>query len=202
MILYHLKCFSERLTKMVHVHTCIPFKPCSEALEMRRRKAARRRKYTAQLKAIATKLAKKKRTRPNSKFSLNRIAKKMRKEVRRMDRRDQTLWDAYLVYYQQELAYHLTKLKQARNQVDLLSARIGRTKKFSYWLAAVKMFINRVRICLDWYEEWISPNEVKKQLKTYLALMEKYQTTTAAHWIQIHVKSQLEDVLSGMFWKF
>ena len=169
---------------------------------MRRRKAARRRKYTAQLKAIATKLAKKKRTRPNSKFSLNRIAKKMRKEVRRMDRRDQTLWDAYLVYYQQELAYHLTKLKQARNQVDLLSARIGRTKKFSYWLAAVKMFINRVRICLDWYEEWISPNEVKKQLKTYLALMEKYQTTTAAHWIQIHVKSQLEDVLSGMFWKF
>ena len=169
---------------------------------MRRRKNVRRRNYSIQLKIIATRLAKRKRTGRANKLSLNQIAKKLRKEVKRMDRRDQLLWDGYLVYYQQELKDDLTKLKNTSSQVDLLSARIGRTKKFSYWIAAVKMFINRVRICLDWYEKWIHPNEVKKQLKTYLALMERYQTTTAAHWIQIHVKSQLEDVLSTMFWKF
>ena len=166
---------------------------------MRRRKNVRRRNYSAQFKLIAARLAKKKRTRRANKFSLNQIAKEMRKEVKRMDRRDQMLWDGYLVYYQQDLMDGLRKLKQAHSNVELLSARIGCTKKFSYWLAAVKMFINRVRDCLDWYQKWIHPNEVKNQLKTYLALMERYQTTTAAHWIQLQVKNQLEDVLSRMF---
>ena len=56
---------------------------------MRRRKTIRRRNYFTQLKHIATRLAKKKRTQRTNKFSLNQIAKKMRKEVKRMDRRDQ-----------------------------------------------------------------------------------------------------------------
>ena len=203
-----LTCFSERIITMVHVmgvhvHTCIDFKPCSEALEMRRRKLVRRRNYSAQLKNIATRQARRKRFHQhhrNSKSSLNQIAKKLQKDVRKMDRRDLRLWDGYLCYYQDELHDTIKKMWEANHSVDLLNARIGQTKKFSYWLTAVKMFINRVRDSLNWYEKWVHPNEVKRQLKTYLTLMTKYQTTTSAHWIQLQVKGQLEEVLERMFW--
>ena len=77
---------------------------------MRRRKNVRRRNYSIQLKIIATRLAKKKRTGRANKFSLNQIAKKMRKEVKRMDRRDQMLWDGYLVYYQEDLMDGLSEM--------------------------------------------------------------------------------------------
>ena len=117
-----------------------------------------------------------------------------------MDRKDRRLYDRYLVYYQEDLMVSLKKLKDANTQVNLLTARVGHTKKYNFWLACVKMFINRVRVCLDWYEKWVHPDDVRTQLRTYLTLMTKYQTTTAAHWIQLQVKKQLEEVMGRMFW--
>ena len=95
----------------------------------------------------------------------------------------------------------LMVLKQANNTVDLLSARIGRTRRYNYWLAAVKMS-NRVRVSLDRYEKWVHPDEINSQLKAYLALMTRHQTNTTALWIQLQVKDKLEDKLRKMFWGY
>ena len=137
---------------MVHIHSNIMFKPGGEAIEMRRRKFLRRNNYSTQLKHIATKLARKRRIQRVSKFTLNQVARKMRKEVYKMDRRDKELWDAYSIYYKQGQMIDLMKLKQTNNTVDLLSARIGRTRKHNVWMAAVRMH-DRVRISLDRYEK-------------------------------------------------
>ena len=188
-------------TKMVHVHTSIQFKPGAEALEMKRRKTIRHQNYIAQLKHVATRLARKKRIQRTSKFTLNQVARKLQREVNKMDRRDQELWEAYRTYYQKGHMNHLMILKQANNTVDLLSAHIGRTKRHNYWLAAVKMS-NKIRVCLDRYEKWVHPDEINSQLKAYLALMTRFQTKTTALWIQLQVKDRLEDKLRKMFWNY
>ncbi|MCP4115827.1 MAG: hypothetical protein GY737_10555 [Desulfobacteraceae bacterium] len=187
---------------MVHVHTCIDFKVCSESLEVRRRRIARRKEFSTQMKHIFAVRAKRKRNRHSSKVPINLIAKKMQKEVRRLDRKDGELYDAYLARYMMEIKRSLKVLKDANHKVTLLQARIGTTLKFSRWVACVRMFVNRVRICLDWYEKWIHPKEVHRQLRSYITLMTGYQTTTAAHWIQIQVKAMLEQVLDRMFWTY
>ena len=188
-------------TKMVHVHTSIQFKPGAEALEMKRRKTIRHQNYIAQLKHVATRLARKKRIQRTSKFTLNQVARKLQREVNKMDRRDQELWEAYRTYYQKGHMNHLMILKQANNTVDLLSAHIGRTRRHNYWLAAVKMS-NKIRVCLDRYEKWVHPDEINSQLKAYLALMTRFQTKTTALWIQLQVKDRLEDKLRKMFWNY
>ena len=188
-------------TKMVHVHTSIQFKPGAEALEMKRRKTIRHQNYIAQLKHVATRLARKKRIQRTNKFTLNQVARKLQREVNKMDRRDQELWEAYRNYYQKGHMNHLMILKQANNTVDLLSAHIGRTRRHNYWLAAVKMS-NKIRVCLDRYEKWVHPDEINSQLKAYLALMTRFQTKTTALWIQLQVKDKLEDKLRKMFWNY
>ena len=188
-------------TAMVHVHTNIVFKPGWEALEMRRRRSIRRSNYSTQLKHVATRLAQKKRIQRASKFTLNQIARKMQREVIRMDHRDKELLDSYRIYYQQGLMSRLMELKQADNTVDLLSVRIGRTRKYNIWMAAVRMS-NRVRISLDRYEKWVHPDEINSQLKAYLALMTGGQTVTTALWIQVQAKDKLQGKLRRMFWNY
>ena len=188
-------------TTMVHVHTSIQFKPGTEALEMKKRKAIRRQNCITQLKHIATRLARKKRIQRTSKFTLNQIARKLQKEVSKLDRRDQELWEAYRTYYQKGHMKSLMILKQTNNTVDLLSAHIGRTRRFNYWLAAVKMS-NKVRVSLDRYERWLHPQEINSQLRAYLALMTRFQTKTTALWIKLQVKDKLEDKLRKMFWGY
>ena len=122
---------------MVHVHTCIDFKVCSESLEMRRRRIARRKEFSTQMRFSFAMLAKRKRNHHSSKISINQIARKMRKEVRKMDRKDGELYDGYLAHHMKDIKRSLKKLKDANTKVTLLQARIGSTKKFSLWVACV-----------------------------------------------------------------
>ena len=186
---------------MVYIHSNIIFKPGREDIEMRRRKSLRRNNYSTHLKHIATKLAHKKRIQRVGRFTLNQAARKMRREVHKMDRRDKDLWDAYSVYYKKGQMSDLMKLKQTDNTVDLLSARIGRTKRYNVWMAAVRMH-DRVRISLNRYEKWVHPDEISSQLKAYLTFMSRRQTVTTALWIQLQAEDKLHDKLRKMFWNY
>ena len=186
---------------MVSIHPNITFKPGREAVEMRRRKSLRRNNYTAHLKHLATKLAHKKRTQRVCKFSLNQAARKLRKEVHKMDQRDKDLWDAYSIHYKKGHMIDLMKLKQTDNSVDLLSVRIGRTRRHSVWMAAVRMH-DRVRISLTRYQRWAHPDEISSQLNAYLTFMSRCQTVTTALWIRLQAEDKLHDKLSQMFWNY
>ena len=188
-------------TEMVFIHSNITFKPGREAIEMRRRKSLRRNNYTAHLKHIATKLAHKKRIQRVSKFSLNQAARKMRKAIYKLDQRDKDLWDAYSTYYKKGQMIDLMKLKQMDNSVDLLSVRIGRTKRHNTWMAAVRMH-DRVRISLSRYRKWEHPDEISSQLNTYLTFMSRRQTVTTALWIRLQAEDKLHDKLRQMFWNY
>ena len=177
------------------------FKPGWEYVEMRRRRAIRRSNYTSQLKHVASRLAQRRRTQRTTKFSLNQAALMLRKQVTMMDRRDKELWSAYSIYYQQGLMSSLMKLKQTDHTVDLLSARIARTRRHNVWMAAVRMG-DRVRVSLDRYEKWVHPDEINSQLKAYLAIMTRRQTVTTAMWIQIQAKDKLQEKLRKMFWNY
>ena len=188
-------------TEMVCVHSNIMFKPGREDVEMRRRKSLRRNNYSIHLKHIATKLAHKKRIQRVSKLTLNQAARKMRRDVYRMDRMDKDLWDAYNVYYKKGQMIDLMKLKQTDNSVDLLSVRIARTKRYKVWMAAVKMH-DSIRISLSRYERGVHPEEISSQLNAYLTFMSRSQTVTTALWIRLQAEDKLHNKLRQMFWSY
>ena len=193
------KCFSERITTtttMVQVR----FKVCSEALEYRRRAIFRCKKFTKQLKVFAAMLAKRRRNRHTNRISLNQIAEKMDRYVRKKDLKDGKLFDKYMACYMKDTMQSLQGLKDANTKVNLLNSRIAHTKKYNLWLAAVRMFIKRIRVTLDLYEPWLHPDEVVKRLRIMLSQMTRYQTTTTAHWLQVEVKQMLEEALERLFW--
>ena len=189
------------ITEMVYVHSNIIFKPGREDIEMRRRKSLRRNNYSTHLKHIATKLAHKKRIQRVSKLTLNQAARKMRRDVYRMDRMDKDLWDAYNVYYKKGQMIDLMKLKQTDNSVDLLSVRIARTKRYKVWMAAVKMH-DSIRISLSRYERGVHPEEISSQLNAYLTFMSRSQTVTTALWIRLQAEDKLHNKLRQMFWSY
>lgn len=176
------------------------FRMCSEILEARRRATCRRHRFTKRLAYLASMLSKRRRRRHGSFRSLNPIAEKMARYVNKKDRDDGKLLDRVMKRYMGEVKVALQKLKDAGDKVDVIYARIAKTKKFKMWFAASKLFMRKVRATLEPVTSWTHSDEVVSELKLRLRQMARYQTTASGRWLQGEVQEMLRDVMERMFW--
>ena len=176
------------------------FKMCSETIEFRRRGIRRRKKFTKELRAVSTALAKRKRKNHFKRFSLNQVARNMQIRLKKEDEADMKLFAKYLSVYNKQIQRTLQGIKDVRKKVDLIYARVKGTFKFTMWIAAVTDFMRRIHTTIQMTTPWVSNSDVVRRLHITLSQMTNYQTTTQAYWLQAEVKQMLREAMMKLFW--
>ena len=174
----------------------VRFKVCSEVLEYRRRAIYRHQKFVKQLALFSSMLSRRRRNQHGNRISLNQIAEKMARYVKKKDRADDKLLAKYMTKYMKEI-----RVKRCQCQAEphkLPDCQDQEVQHVARSLQNVHEADQGYPATLDLYEPWIHPDEVVKRLK--IALSQMYQTTTAMHWLQVEVKGMLEEAMERLFW--